>query len=62
MKNKHMIKHNFKKSNKKVSYAHNRPWRSNGCDTLKIPHYLENKLTDGGKVDQLCSIPQKHYK
>jgi hypothetical protein len=32
---------------------------------LRIPHCLENQLTDGGKVvspmNQLHFIPQKHY-
>jgi hypothetical protein len=36
-----------------------------GCETLRIPHCLDNRLKDGGKVVSsthwLSSIPQKHY-
>jgi hypothetical protein len=36
-----------------------------GCEMLKIPHCLDNQLTDGGKVvrptHQLHSTRQKHY-
>jgi hypothetical protein len=35
------------------------------CEMLRIPHCLENRLTDGGKVvsptHQPHFIPQKHY-
>jgi hypothetical protein len=36
-----------------------------GRETLRIPHFLDNRLTDGGKVvsptHRLCFTPQKHY-
>jgi hypothetical protein len=36
-----------------------------GCEMLRIPHCLDNRLTDGGKVVSLtrrpCPTPQKHY-
>jgi hypothetical protein len=36
-----------------------------GCKMLSIPQYLDNRLTDGGKVVSLSrlprSTPQKHY-
>jgi hypothetical protein len=36
-----------------------------GCEMLRIPLFLNNRLTDGGKVDSLTdrlrSTPQKHY-
>jgi hypothetical protein len=35
-----------------------------GCDMLKIPHCLDNRITDGGKVSpthRLRSTPQKLY-
>jgi hypothetical protein len=36
-----------------------------GCDMLRIPHCLDNRLTDGGKVVSPThwphSTPQKHY-
>jgi hypothetical protein len=36
-----------------------------GCDMLRIPHCLDNRLIDGGKVISLThrplSTPQKHY-
>jgi hypothetical protein len=36
-----------------------------GCEMLRIPHCLENRLTDGGKFVSLKqrprSTPQKHY-
>jgi hypothetical protein len=35
------------------------------AEMLRIPHYLDNRLTDGGKVvrptHQLLSTPQKHH-
>jgi hypothetical protein len=46
-------------------------WRSEnvkglkGCEMLRIPHCLDNRLTDGGKVVSLINrlryTPQKHY-
>jgi hypothetical protein len=36
-----------------------------GCEMLRIPHCLDNRLTDRGKVfnptHQLRFTPQKHY-
>jgi hypothetical protein len=36
-----------------------------GCEMLRIPHCLDNRLTDGGKVVSLThrprSTPKKHY-
>jgi hypothetical protein len=36
-----------------------------GCEILGIPHYLDSRLIDGGKVvsptHQLHFSPQKHY-
>jgi hypothetical protein len=35
-----------------------------GCETLRLPHYLDNRLTDGGKVVSLTHrppfTPQEH--
>jgi hypothetical protein len=35
------------------------------CEMLRIPHCLDSRLTDGGKVVSLthrpCFTPQKHY-
>jgi hypothetical protein len=28
-----------------------------GCETLRVPHYLDNRLTDGGKVVSLTRRP-----
>jgi hypothetical protein len=30
------------------------PW---GCKTLKLPHFLDSRLTDGGKVVSLTRLP-----
>jgi hypothetical protein len=36
-----------------------------GCEMLRIPHCLDNQLTDGGEIVSLTrwppSIPQKHF-
>jgi hypothetical protein len=36
-----------------------------GCGMLRVPHFLDNRLTDGGEVVSLAgqprSTPQKHY-
>jgi hypothetical protein len=37
-------------NNKKVKLSPNRPWRPIGFKTLRIPHCLDNRLTDGGKL------------
>jgi hypothetical protein len=29
-----------------------------GCETLKLPHFLDNRLTDGGKVVSLTLQPR----
>jgi hypothetical protein len=39
------------------SYPCNRPWRSIICETLRVPVYLDNRLTDGGEVISLRSRP-----
>jgi hypothetical protein len=28
-----------------------------GCETLRVPHYLDNRLADGGKVVSLTRRP-----
>jgi hypothetical protein len=28
-----------------------------GCETFRVPHYLDNRLTDGGKVVSLTRRP-----
>jgi hypothetical protein len=30
------------------------PW---GCEALRVPHYLDNRLTDGGKVGSIMCRP-----
>jgi hypothetical protein len=36
-----------------------------GCETLRLPHYLDNRLTDGGNVVSFTRrqlfTPQKNY-
>jgi hypothetical protein len=43
----------------------NRLWMPIGCEMLRIPHCLDNRLTDGGKVVSpthwTSSTPEKHY-
>jgi hypothetical protein len=43
----------------------NRPWRPIVSEMMRIQLYLDNRLTDGGKVVSLThrqrSTPQKHY-
>jgi hypothetical protein len=29
-----------------------------GCETLRVPHYLDNRLKDGGKVFSLTRRPR----
>jgi hypothetical protein len=39
-------------------YLCNRPWRPIGlCETSRLPHFLDNRLTDGGKVVSLTLQP-----
>jgi hypothetical protein len=33
-----------------VNYPCNRPWRPKVCETSRLPHFLDNRLTDGGEV------------
>jgi hypothetical protein len=35
----------------------NRPWRSIGCEKLRLTHFLDNRLTDGGEVVSLTRRP-----
>jgi hypothetical protein len=36
----------------KKSYSHNRPRTgSKACETSRLPHSLDNRLTDGGALD-----------
>jgi hypothetical protein len=30
-----------------------KPWRSQGCEKWKLPHFLGNRLIDGGEVVSL---------
>jgi hypothetical protein len=34
------------------------PW---GCETTRIPYFLDNRLTDGGEVVSLMSRPAALY-
>jgi hypothetical protein len=34
--------------------GHGGPW---GCETLRVPQYLDNRLTDGGQVVSLTRRP-----
>jgi hypothetical protein len=48
----------------KVKLSRNRPWRPIDCKMLRIPHCLDNRLIDSGKVvsptHQPHFTPQKH--
>jgi hypothetical protein len=33
-------------------------WGPQGCETLRIPHCLDNQLTDGGEVVNLTQRPR----
>jgi hypothetical protein len=49
-----------------VSYPRNRPLGGlYGCEMLRIPHCLDNRLTDGGKIISPTHRPRssvlKHY-
>jgi hypothetical protein len=39
------------------NYPCNRPWRPTGCETTRLPHFLDNRLTDGGEVVSLTRRP-----
>jgi hypothetical protein len=47
-----------------ISYPCNRPWSPQGCETLRLPHFLDNQLTDIGEAVSLKSwpplTPQEH--
>jgi hypothetical protein len=34
----------------KVKISLYRPWKPIGCERLRLPHYLDKRLIDGGKV------------
>jgi hypothetical protein len=42
---------------KSLSYPRKRPWRPKCCKMLRIPNFLESRLTDGGKVVSLTRRP-----
>jgi hypothetical protein len=39
----------------------NRPWRPIGLWDIEAPHFLDNRLTDGGGVVSLMLWPHLHY-
>jgi hypothetical protein len=39
----------------KLSYPLNRPWRTKGCDMLRIPHCLDNRLIVNCEILATCS-------
>jgi hypothetical protein len=43
---------------KKKSYPCIRPWSPYGWDTSRIPHFLDNRLTNGGEVVNLKRRPR----
>jgi hypothetical protein len=47
---------------RKESYPCNRPWRPIGlCETSRLPHFLEKRFLDGGKVVSLTRRPAALY-
>jgi hypothetical protein len=38
--------------------GHGDPW---GCETLRLPHFLDNRLTDGGEVVRFTCRPAALY-
>jgi hypothetical protein len=48
----------FKHTQKRYSCPCNRPWRSIGlCETSRLPHFLDSRLTDGDEVVSLTRRP-----
>jgi hypothetical protein len=45
----------------KKNYPCNRPWRPMGCEMSRIPHFLDNRLTDVGKVASLTALSTLYY-
>jgi hypothetical protein len=41
----------------KASYPCNRPWRPTGCETSRLPHIIDSRLTDGSEVVSLTRRP-----
>jgi hypothetical protein len=42
---------------KRQSYPCNRPWRTIHLETSRLPHFLDNRLTDDGEVVSLTRRP-----
>jgi hypothetical protein len=45
------------RENVKENYPCNRPWRPIGCETLRLPHFLGNRFTDGSEVVSFTRLP-----
>jgi uncharacterized UBP type Zn finger protein len=55
----------LKKYEKKVKLSQQQAMDEQGCEMLRIPHCLDNQLTDGGNIVSPTHRPrsttQKHY-